>query len=44
MRAEYKKQAFLNDVLYPYVVEEDGRYIISLNDGQGKPYVVVEFI
>lgn len=44
MRAEYKKQAFLDDVLYPYTVEEDGRYIISLNDGQGKPYVVVEFI
>jgi acyl-ACP thioesterase len=43
MRAEYKKQAFLDDVLYPYVVGEENKYIISLNDAQGKPYVVVEF-
>jgi acyl-ACP thioesterase len=44
MRAEYKKQAFLDDVLHPYVVEEGGRYVISMNDEQGKPYVVVEFV
>ena len=43
LRAEYKKQAFLGDVLTPYVAEEDGRIIISLTDSAGSPYVVVEF-
>ena len=43
LRAEYKKQAFLGDVLTPYVAEEDGRMIISLTDSAGSPYVVVEF-
>lgn len=44
LRAEYKKQAFLGDVLTPYVAEEDGRIIISLTDPVGSPYVVVEFM
>ncbi|MCD7836500.1 MAG: thioesterase [Lachnospiraceae bacterium] len=43
MRAEYKRQAFLDDVFYPYVAKDNGRYIISLMDDSGKPYVVVEF-
>jgi len=42
LRAEYKKQAFLNDVLYPTYYEMDGKYIVSLNDSEGKPYSVVE--
>ena len=44
LRAEYKKQAFLGDVLTPYVVEDNGRMIISLTDPAGMPYVVVEFL
>ncbi len=43
MRAEYKKQAFLEDVLHPYVAEEDGRVVVALNDAEGRPYVIVEF-
>lgn len=43
MRAEYKKQAFLGDVIKPFVVREDDRYIVSLRDAQDKPYVNVEF-
>lgn len=43
LRAEYKKQAFLGDVLIPYVAEEDGRMIISMTNSAGSPYVVVEF-
>ena len=53
MRAEYKKQAFLNDVLKPWVVKADNRtengaalgsiYTVSLRDTEGKPYVNVEF-
>lgn len=43
MRAEYKKQAFFDDVLYPYVAVEGNRHVISLEDAEGKPYVIVEF-
>ncbi len=43
MRAEYKKQAFLDDVLYPYAAEEENRFVVSLADREGKPYVAVEF-
>ncbi len=43
MRAEYKKQAFLDDILYPYVAEEEDHCVISLNDQAGRPYAVVEF-
>ena len=43
LRAEYKKQAFLNDVFHPYVVQEDKKMVVSLRDEQGKPYAVVEF-
>lgn len=43
LRAEYKKQAFLGDVLYPYVVREEGRVIVSLRDQEEKVYATVEF-
>lgn len=43
MRAEYRRQAFLDDVLYPYVAAESDKYVISLTDAQGRPYVIVEF-
>lgn len=42
MRAEYKKQAFLDDVLIPFVAENDGIYTVALQDEDGKPYAVVE--
>lgn len=44
LRAEYKKQAFLNDVLLPYVVTEGDRIFVSLTDENSSPYVVVEFL
>ena len=43
VRAEYKKQAFLDDVLIPSVAEEDGRIVVSLGDRAGKPCTIVEF-
>lgn len=45
MRAEYKKSAILDDVIYPVVVDskEQNRYTISLNGEDGKPYSIVEF-
>ena len=43
MRAEYKKQAFLEDVLFPYVVNTEGICAVALRDDKGQPYVNVEF-
>lgn len=43
VRAEYKKQAFLDDVLLPSVVEEGERIVVALGDEAGKLYTVIEF-
>lgn len=43
MRAEYKKQAFLDDVLYPYVVQTENGYVIFIQGEDGKGYAIVEF-
>ena len=43
LRAEYKKQAYLNDVFCPVVYERDESYVVSLNDENKEPYAVVEF-
>ncbi len=44
LRAEYRKQAFLGDTLCPVCARDsDGRFIVSINDSEGKPYSVVEF-
>lgn len=42
LRAEYKKQAFLDDIFYPVVYKQKGIYTVSLNDKAGAPYAVVE--
>ena len=43
MRAEYKNQAHLNDIIYPYTYKESHKFIVSLCDSKKKPYVVIEF-
>lgn len=45
LRAEYKKQAVLNDRIMPVaaVNAEKTRYTVSLNGEDGKPYSIVEF-
>lgn len=43
VRAEYKRQAFLNDVLTPYVADAGDRIVVKLGDAAGAPYVVAEF-
>ena len=43
LRAEYKKQAFLGDVVSPRVVTEEGRVVVCLQDQEGKAYATVEF-
>lgn len=42
LRAEYKKQAHLGDVLVPYVIIEENKIIVSLRDDAGAVYVNVE--
>lgn len=43
LRAEYKKQALLGDVIYPRVISADDIYTVSLCDESGVVYVNVEF-
>lgn len=43
MRAEYKKQVFLDDLLTPMVLQEENRVLVSLEDEVGEPCSVVEF-
>lgn len=43
VRAEYKKQAFLHDVLVPYVVEDGSRIVVKLTGEDGGTYVIAEF-
>lgn len=43
MRVEYRKQAHLNDVIYPYIAEEEEKVIISLRNEEEVPYVNIEF-
>ena len=43
MRAEYRNQAHLNDIIYPYVYTEEKKITVCLCDEVKKPYVVVEF-
>ncbi|MBR3510006.1 MAG: acyl-[Lachnospiraceae bacterium] len=43
LRAEYRKQAFLGNVIVPYVAKEDSRVVVALQDSDGKPFAIVEF-
>ena len=43
MRAEYKNQARLGDIIYPYIYREENKVTVCLCDEEKKPYVVVEF-
>lgn len=42
LRAEYKKQAFLEDLLYPYTAKTNQGYIIALQDQAGASYANIE--
>jgi len=43
IRAEYKKQAHLHDILVPYVVTETDKVTVSLRDEDGAVYMNAEF-
>ncbi len=42
LRVEYKIQAVLGDVIYPVVCSIDGKYVVSLNKEDGRPYCIIE--
>ena len=44
MRVEYKKAAVLGDVIYPKVKIKDHQAVVALENEQGKPYAVVQFM
>ena len=44
MRAEYKQQARLHDTICPVRATVDNKELILLNDTEGDPYAVVEFM
>ena len=44
MRAEYRKQAHLHDILYPVVYEQGDRTVVSLQGEDKSPFAVVEFV
>ena len=44
MRAEYKQQAKLHNVMHPMVAVEDKKVTVLLNDEAGNPYAIVEFL
>lgn len=43
MRAEYKSQVRLGDILLPEVSQDKGRFVVSLKAENGKPCAIVEF-
>ena len=43
MRAEYKQQARLNDVICPARAVDENKTTVLLNDQKGEPYAVIEF-
>lgn len=43
MRAEYKMQAKLGDIICPKAKAETGKVIVALDDTDGKAYAIIEF-
>lgn len=44
MRAEYRKSALLHDMIHPAVGETKTGYVAALNDGDGKPFAIIELL
>lgn len=43
LRAEYRKSAVYGDIIYPVAAMTEGGCMVSLNDAEGKPYVIADF-
>ena len=44
LRAEYRHQAVLGDIVVPAAAYEDGCVTVSLQDEQGQPYAMIEMV
>lgn len=44
LRVEYRKEAVLSDTIYPKVGHDGGRIMVSLDQSDGKPFAIVEFM
>lgn len=44
LRIDYRRQAMLGDIIYPVIYSRDNEKIVALNDEEGKPFSVSEFI
>ena len=42
LRAEYREQAHIGDVIHPLLYESDDLTVVALNDEEGKSYAVIE--
>ncbi len=42
LRTEYKKSAVYGDTIYPFVKEEEDKFVVALCDEQQNPYVTIE--
>lgn len=44
LRIDYRKQAMLGDIIYPVVYSNGDERVVSLNDEEGNPFSVSQFI
>ena len=44
VRAEYRRAAILGDVLYPVIYKQENSVTVCLNDEEGNPYAVIQFL
>ena len=44
IRIDYRKQALLGDELFPVVYEKENEWIVALNDRDGNPFSVSQFV
>lgn len=44
LRAEYRVQAMLGDMLHPMVGMEEDKVTVSINSDEGRPYAIIQFL
>ena len=42
IRAEYRKSALLENIIYPYIEKKENGYVVVLADENKNPYAIVE--
>ena len=44
LRAEYRRQGLLDQIFCPLICQEEDRTVVALNNEEGEPYAVMEFL